>query len=85
MSLLHVGAEKEVEGTSAEVVQRAVEGKDVAEMEVVGVVIEEVEVEVEVEVAMGTREVGVVPVMEGARKAKVGWVEENKEVMVGIP
>lgn len=58
---------------------------DVAEMEVVGVVMEEVGVVVVVEVAMEIMEVEVAPVMEGERKAKVGWVEENKEVMVGIP
>lgn len=67
-------------------VQQAVEGMDVAEMEVVGVVMEEVGVVVVVvEVAMEIMEVEVVPVMEAERKAKVGWVEENKEVMVGIP
>lgn len=39
MSLLRVEVEKKVEGTSAEAVRWAVEGKYVAEMEVVGVVI----------------------------------------------
>lgn len=58
-----------------------------AEMEVVGAVMEEVGVVGVVEVAMEIMEVEVevAPVMEGERKAKVGWVEENKEVMVGIP
>lgn len=38
-----------------------------------------------VEVAMEMMEVEVAQVMEGVKKAKVEWEEENKEVMEGIP
>lgn len=37
------------------------------------------------EVAMEMMEVEVAQAMEGVKKAKVEWVEENKEVMEGIP